>query len=93
MSERNNVHGDVAGSPSMQQSLAVEINPMNHTTTNGPASCENDIRFRHGSLLPKTMNPRPSRAFIGLFVMILALVTNPHHDQTPNKAPYLLAYQ
>ena len=88
MSERKDVHGDAAASLSMQQPLAVEINPMNNATTNGPASCENDILFRHGPLLPKITNPRSSRPSVDLFVKILAPVTNQYRYKRANKAPY-----
>jgi len=88
MSERKNVHGGVAASLSMQQPLAVEINPMNKATTNGPASCENDILFRHGPLLPKITNPRSSPLSVDLFVKILAPITNPYRYKRANKAPY-----
>jgi hypothetical protein len=70
------VQGGVAPSPSMQQPLAVEMNPMNDKPTNSPASCENDILFRHGSLLPKITNPRSSRPSVDLFGKILAPITN-----------------
>ena len=87
MSERKDVHGGVAASRSMQQPLAVEINPMNHAPTNGSASCENDILFRHGPLLPKITNPRSSRPSVDLFVKILAPVTNPYRYKRANTAP------
>jgi hypothetical protein len=88
MSERKDVHDSSAASPSMQQPLAVEINPMNHATTNGPASCENDILFRHGPLLPKITNPRSSHPSVDLFIKILAPVTNQYRYKRANKASY-----
>ena len=87
VSGRKNVQGGTAASSPMQQPLAVEINPMNQTTINGPASRENDIPFRHGPLLPKITNPRSSRPSVDLFVMILALVKNLYRYQTANTAP------
>ncbi len=78
LSERKDVQDGVAASPSMQQPLVVEINPMYNAPTNGPASCENDILFRHGPLLLKNTNPRCPRLSVGPLVMILAPVTNPY---------------
>jgi len=80
------VQGGVAASLSMPRPLAVEMNPMNHTPTNGPASCENDILFRHGPLLPKITHPRSSRPSVGLFVKILAPVTNLYPYKRANTA-------
>ena len=88
MSERKVVYDSAAASLSMSQPLAVEINPMNHATTNGPASCENDILFRHGPLLPKLTNPRSPRPLVNLFAKILAPLTNPYRYKRANKAPY-----
>ena len=88
MSEGKNVDGGVAAALSMQQPLAVEMNPMNHTPTNGPASCENYILFRHDSLLPKITNPRSSRPSVDLFGKILAPITNPYLFKSAIKAPY-----
>ena len=84
MSERKNVHDSAVASLSMSQSLAVEINPMNQAPTYGPPSRENDIRFRHGLLLPNITNPRCSRLSVGLLLMILAPLTNPHRYNRPN---------
>ena len=88
MSERKDVHDSAAVSLSMQQPLAVEINPMNRATLNCPASCENYILFRHGPLLPKITNPRSSRLSTHLFVKILAPITNQYRYKRANKAPY-----
>ncbi len=89
MSERKDVHNSAAASSSIQQPLAGEINPMNKATTNGPvASCEKDILFRHGLLLPKITNPCSSRPSVGRFVKILALVTNRYRYKGANTAPY-----
>ena len=88
MSERKDVHDGVAASLSMQQPLAVKINPMNHATTNGPASCENYILFRHGPLLPKIANPRSSRPAVDLFVKMLAPMTDQYRYKRGNKALY-----
>ena len=81
------MQGGVAASLSMPRPLAVEVNPMNRTPINGPASCEKDILFRHGSLLPKTTTPRSSRPPVGLFIKIVAPITNLHRHKGPNMAP------
>ena len=86
MSERKDVDDGAAASLSMQQPLVGEINPMNHTPPNSPASCENDILFRYGPLLPKITNPRPSRLFVDLFVKILAPVTDLYRYKRANTA-------
>ena len=88
MSERKDVQDSAAASSSMQQPLAVEINPMNNAPTNGLASCENYILFRHGPLWPKVTNPRSPHLSVGLFVMILAPVTNQYLYKKANTAPY-----
>ena len=88
MSERKNVHGGVAASLSMQQPLAVEVNPINNATTNGPVSCENYILFRLGPLLPKITHPRSSPLSVNLFVKILAPITNPYLFKRTTKPPH-----
>ena len=87
MSERKNVQGGAAASLSMPRPLAVEMNPMNHLLTNGPASCENDTLFRHGPLWPKTTKSRPSRPSLDLFVKILTPVTNLYPYKWATKNP------
>jgi len=87
MSERKDVHSGAAASLSMQQPLAVKINPMNHATTNGPAPCENHTLFRHDPLLPKTTKSRPSRPSVDLFVKILTPVTNLYRYKWATKNP------
>jgi hypothetical protein len=87
MSERKNGQDSVAAPLSMQQPLAVEINPMNIAPINGPASCENDILFRRGPLLPKTTKPLPSRPSVYLFMKILTPATNLHRSKRTNTAP------
>ena len=87
MSERKDVQDSAAASASMQQPLAVEINPMYNAPTNGPASCENDILFRHGPFLPKITNPRSPRSSVGLLVKILAPVTNLYPYKKADTAP------
>jgi hypothetical protein len=81
------VHGGAAASSSMQQSLAVEISPMNNAPTSGLASCENDILFRHGPLVPKIKNPRSPRPSVGLLVKILVLVTSLYRYKKANTPP------
>jgi len=68
---------------SMQQPLVEEINPMNHATTDGPASRESYILFRHGSLLPRITNPRSSPPSKNLFVKRWAPVTNLYRYKGP----------
>jgi hypothetical protein len=82
------VQDSAAASLSMPQPLTVEITPMNHATTNGPAFCENDILFRHGPLLPNITHPRSPRPSVDLFAKILAPVMNPYRDKKANKPPY-----
>ena len=86
MSEGKDVQDSAAASSSMQQPLAVEINPMYNAPTNGPASCENDILFRQGSLLPKITTPRSFRPSIDLFMKRLAPVTTQYPYKRTNTA-------
>jgi hypothetical protein len=91
LSERKDVQDSAAASLSMPQPLAVEINPINHTLINYPASCEKDILFRHGPLLPKTTRPRSSHPSGDRFVKILAPVTNHYRYKRAHKSLYLPA--
>ena len=93
MSERKDVHNSAAASLSMPQPLVIEITPMNHAPTNGPASCEKVILFRHGSLLPKTMTPRSSLPSVGLLTRIWTPVTNLYRYKRANKTPHPPAFQ
>jgi hypothetical protein len=88
LSERKGVQDSAAASSSMPQSLAVEINPMNHKTANTPAFCEKDFLFRHGPLSPKIINPPSSHPSIDLLVKRWAPVTNPYRYKRVNKALY-----
>jgi len=87
MSGGKDVQDSAAASSSMQQPLAVEITPMNNESTNRPPSCEKDILFRHGSLLPKTTKPRPPRPSVDLFLKILTPPTNPYRYKWATKNP------
>ena len=91
MSQRKDVHHSAAASLSMPQPLAVEINLMNQRITNSPASCENDILFRHGPLLPKNTHLPSSRPSGDLFIKTWVPALNPYPYQCPKKAPYLPA--
>ena len=86
LSNRKTVEGTTAASLSMPRPLAIERNPMNHTTTNRPASCENHFLFRSGSLLPKIASPRSSRPSVDRIVTIWAPITNPYLYKRPNSA-------
>ena len=88
LSERKNVQDSAAASSSMQQPLAVEINPMYNAPTNGLASCENHILFRYGPLLPKILHPPSFPPFVDLLVKVLAPLMNPYPYEHPNKTPY-----
>jgi len=66
---------------------------MNHATTGGSVSCENDILFRHGPLLPKITNLRSSHSSVDPFVKRLPPVTNCYPQNGLNKASDPLASQ
>jgi len=61
---------------------------MNHAITNGLASCEKDLLFRHGPLLLKNNHPRSAHLSGDQFVKRWAPVTNPDRYKRTNQAPY-----
>ena len=87
LSERDNVQSGLAASRSMPRSLVVEINPMNPVPTNKSTSRENDIPFRHGSLLPKTTILCSSRPSVSLFFTSCVLETYRYRYKRANTAP------
>ena len=93
LSERKDVQDWAVAPLSMPQPLVVEINLMNHKTSNNPTSCEKDILFRQGPLLPKTTHHRSSRPSIDRSAKRSALVTNPHRYKSAHNTPCLLACQ
>jgi hypothetical protein len=88
LSERKDVQDWAVASLSLPQPLTVGINPMNYKAPNTPASCEKDILFRHGPLLPKITHPRSSHPSEDLFVVRWTPVTNLYRYKRTHQSLY-----